>query len=131
MLKFCRGCSQDLPQSAFAKRADRPAGVSSRCRKCLSANLRNKYQDPEFAAKDKARANKWVKDNPEIRRKTAKAYLNNNPEQVAKVNERSKRWYEGNKEKSEIDRENTKPRGTTKTLITVSESSLDPAYIQP
>lgn len=94
-LKFCRGCSQDLPKAEFAKRADRPLGTSSRCKKCLSADLRKKYKDPEFAEKDIARASKWAKDNPEKHLAKTKKWARENPEKVAKY---GKQWYEDNKD---------------------------------
>ena len=107
-LKFCRGCSQDLPKFDFAKRADRPMGTSSRCKKCPSANLRKKYQDPEFAANDRARASQWAKDNPEKHLEKTKRWASKNPENVAKV---GKRWYEENKEHVlEVQRKYTKKR---------------------
>ena len=95
-LKFCRGCSQDLPKAEFAKRADRPLGTSSRCKKCLSADLRKKYQDPEFAEKDIARASKWAKDNPEKHVARTTNWKKQNPEKVSK---QQKRWYDDNKER--------------------------------
>lgn len=72
-------------------------GTSSRCKKCLSANLRKKYQDPEFAAKDKARASQWVKNNPEKHTAKNLRWVKNNPEKVSK---QQKRWYEDNKERT-------------------------------
>ena len=95
-LKFCRGCSQDLPKSAFGKRSDRPCGLKSRCRECMNADLREKYQDPEFAAKDRARYSKWARDNPEKHLAKTKRWAKQNPEKVAK---QVKHWYEGNKER--------------------------------
>ena len=95
-LKFCRGCSQDLPKAEFAKRADRPLGTSSRCKKCLSANLRKNYQDPEFAAKDRQRVSQWAKDNPEKHLAKTKKWARENPEKVAKC---GKRWYDDNKDR--------------------------------
>lgn len=62
----------------------------------MNADLRKKYEDPEFAEKDIARYKQWAKDNPEKHLARTKKWAKQNPEKVAKVH---KHWYEGNKER--------------------------------
>jgi len=63
----------------------------------MNADLRKKYQDPEFAEQDIARASKWAKDNPEKHAAKNLRWAKSHPEKVA---ENSKKWYEGNKERT-------------------------------
>jgi hypothetical protein len=63
----------------------------------MNSDLRQKYQDPEFAAKDRDRSLKWAKDNPEKHSAKNLRWAKRNPEKTAK---QQKRWYEDNKERT-------------------------------
>lgn len=43
--KTCSKCKMMLPASSFAKRPDRPVGLQSRCRSCISGDRRLAYAE--------------------------------------------------------------------------------------
>lgn len=64
-MKFCTGCKETKPVSAFGKQSDRKDGLAYRCKNCMSKYLKKRYKDPAIRKTLLAKTAKWREANPE------------------------------------------------------------------
>ena len=92
MGKVCSKCKELKPLEAFGKRVDSKDGLLGRCKECVNANNRSKYDPKKESIRHKIRY--W--DNVEGESERKRKYYIENKE---KINERNRGYYNKNFEK--------------------------------
>jgi hypothetical protein len=98
--KFCPGCGQTLPLSAFGHRPERgPKSVRSRCKECGNAARRKTRAEASPAERAHALglARRWKRDNRERNKATKHAWEAANPDKVVGYSRKtSTKWRSAN-----------------------------------
>lgn len=83
-MKQCTGCGKTKPLDAFVRNKRHRSGRAARCKACVNAYYRKRYQDDPEKYLQRQRA--WARANPEATREAArqrgKKWRTTNPERV-------------------------------------------------
>jgi 5-methylcytosine-specific restriction endonuclease McrA len=81
--KRCPGCDTEKARESFHKNRAQPSGLASECKACSSARRKRKQlEDPEYVAKNRARAKRFYDANREERIEKAHAYYHSAPQEL-------------------------------------------------
>lgn len=92
-MKKCCKCKETLPFSSFGRNKTKKDGYQTACKECKRDYSKERYaRDPQ---KHIQQCKEWAKRNPEVRKKIAKKYYDNNREVCVA---RSVQWRRDNPE---------------------------------